>query len=64
MAAEPNLPAEFTDLTVTRVFRGATYRIAMKRTGERSVSVNGERINGNVVPPVAGSDVVEVEVTF
>ena len=39
LAIEPHLPAEFTDLTVTRVFRGTTYRIGMKRTGERSVSV-------------------------
>ncbi len=64
LAIEPHLPAEFTDLTVTRVFRGTTYRIGMKRTGERSVSVNGERIDGKVVPAVADGGIAEVEVTF
>ena len=65
LAIEPHLPEQFTDLTVTRVFRGVTYRIAMKRTGERTVSVNGEQLAGNVVPvPTDDTKLVEVAVTF
>ena len=30
LAIEPHLPERFDQLTVTRVFRGVTYRIAMK----------------------------------
>ncbi len=43
LAIEPHLPERFDQLTVTRVFRGVTYRIAMKRTGERTVSVDGSQ---------------------
>ena len=50
---------------MTRVFRGVTYRITMKRTGERTVSVNGEQLAGNVVPvPTDDTKLVEVAVTF
>ena len=53
-----------TSSTVTRVFRGVTYRIAMKRTGERTVSVDGAKIGGNVVPALSDAKSVDVEVTF
>ncbi len=65
LSIEPHLPAEFTDVKVTRVFRGVTYRIEMKRTGERCLTVNGVKMNGNVVPiPADGTTEVEVAVTF
>ena len=65
LAIEPHLPAKFTHLTVTRVYRGATYRITMDRTGERSVSVDGQRLDGNTVPvPADATKPVEVAVTF
>ena len=57
-------PERFDQLTVTRVFRGVTYRIAMKRTGERTVSVDGAKIGGNVVPALSDAKSVDVEVTF
>ncbi len=41
LAIEPHLPARFTHLTVTRVYRGATYHITMDHTGQRSVAVDG-----------------------
>ena len=65
LAIEPHLPAKFTHLTVTRVYRGATYHITMDRTGERSVSVDGQRLDGNTVPvPADATKPVEVAVTF
>lgn len=65
LAIEPHLPERFDQLTVTRVFRGATYRIAMKRTGERTVSVDGKLLDGDIVPvPSDGAKPVEVAVTF
>ena len=64
LAIEPHLPERFTELVVTRVFRGTTYRIHMKRTGERTVSVDGKQPNGNVVPAQESNSSVEVEVTF
>ena len=41
-----------------------TYRIAMKRTGERTVRVDGAKIGGNVVPALSDAKSVDVEVTF
>ena len=65
LAIEPLLPEQFTDLPVTRVFRGVTYRIAMQRTGERTGRVNGEQLAGNVVPvPTDDTKLVKVAVTF
>ena len=64
LAIEPHLPERFDQLTVTRVFRGVTYRIAMKRSGERTVSVDGAKIGGNVVPALSDAKSVDVEVTF
>ena len=65
LAIEPHLPAEYTDLTVTRVYRGVTYRIAIKYTGSRTLTVNGSPVEGCVVPiPTEGTTSVSVEVTF
>ena len=44
--------------------RPTLYRIAMKRTGERTVSVDGAKIGGNVVPALSDAKSVDVEVTF
>ena len=65
LKVEPHLPATFTDLTVTRVFRGVTYTIHMARTGSRSLTVDGTAIEGNVVPlPTGDATTVSVEATF
>ena len=65
LAIEPHLPAEYTDLMVTRVYRGVTYRITLKRTGERTLTVDGTPVDGTVVPiPAEGTNSVDVVVTF
>jgi cellobiose phosphorylase len=62
---EPHLPAQFTDLSITRLFRGHWYDISLKRTGVSSMTVNGESVSGNIVSPNVSSDErVSVEVTF
>ena len=45
LAIEPHLPARFTHLTVTRVYRGATYHITMDRTGH----LLGRELTGKTV---------------
>jgi len=62
---DPVLPADWTGFTVTRRFRGATYRISVTKpaggTGRvRSLTVDGARVDGNVVPPASPGAVVEV----
>jgi cellobiose phosphorylase len=60
----PVIPASWPGFTATRVFRGATYRIAVERRGPGnavSLTVDGRPITGDVVPlPLAGQKEVEV----
>ena len=60
------LPAAWGDVAVTRRFRGATYRIRVRKavggTGRvTDLVVNGARIEGTVIPPAPAGTVVEVE---
>lgn len=67
LLVEPHLPAEYTDLTVTRVFRGVTHRIHMRRTGVRSLTVAGQPVDDNVIAapePGTVGGIVDVDVTF
>ena len=63
---DPCLPAELRDLTVTRTFRGCTYKIRIRNTGiasaDRKVLVNGKPASSNIVPPQAGGGQIEVEI--
>ncbi len=64
---DPCLPTDWEGFTAERRFRGATYRIAVrKRRGAHGrascLVVDGERIGGNVVPTQPVGRVVEVEV--
>ena len=64
LAIEPHLPERVRpadrDARVPR--RDLPHR--MKRTGERTVSVDGAKIGGNVVPALSDAKSVDVEVTF
>ena len=62
---DPCLPADWEGFTAERRFRGATYRIAVhKQPGVRgrvtSLVVDGERVEGSLIPPAAGGATVEV----
>ncbi|HZY45125.1 MAG TPA: glycosyl transferase, partial [Anaerolineae bacterium] len=64
----PVIPTKWPGFSATRVFRGVTYRIEVKRVGRGnnvSLRVNGELIAGNVVSlPADGQAEVSVEVTL
>ena len=64
----PVIPSDWPGLTATRVFRGVTYHITVKRAGAgNSVSlvVDGQPVAGDVVPlPPDGTTEVSVEVTL
>ena len=57
---DPCLPSEWNDVTVQRVFRGKTYHINIKRTGNNKVILNGTEMPSNVV--LGDLDVNEVTV--
>ncbi len=62
----PTIPKRWGSFTVTRRFRGATYRISVKRAGKGSraaIRVDGQVQAGNILPlPRPGQTEIEVEV--
>ena len=58
----PCLPDELEEYTVLRRFRGSEYTIHVKRTGEKSLRVDGMPVSGNTVP-LSKQETVQVEVT-
>jgi cellobiose phosphorylase len=60
----PVLPSTWPGYTATRRFRGATYSITARRdeVGESRLLVNGELIEGTLVPLAAPGSTVRVEV--
>ena len=61
----PVIPSEWSGFQVTRLFRGTTYEISVKRNGPGNhvhLEVNGKAVAGTVVPlPAVGTPKVEVK---
>lgn len=59
LSINPCVPAELSDYSVVRQFRGSTYNIHVtKASGKSGLYVNGSAVSGNLVPaPKAGSTV-------
>jgi cellobiose phosphorylase len=64
----PVIPGDWRGFTATRVFRGVTYHITVKRAGPGNVVmlvVDGQPVAGNIVPlPPEGTTEVTIEVTL
>ena len=60
---DPCLPEEMKEYTVTRRYRGAVYRVHVTKTGEYSLSVDGQAVAGKRIPMVEGKAEYRVEVT-
>ncbi|HWS38570.1 MAG TPA: glycosyl transferase, partial [Actinoplanes sp.] len=59
---DPVLPADWAGFAATRHFRDATYEITVSGTGRVThLLVDGERIDGNLIPPAPPGAVVRVE---
>jgi cellobiose phosphorylase len=63
---DPVLPAAWAGYTATRRFRGATYRISVRKPPGQAgrvslVCVDGEPIEGTLVPPAPAGATVQVE---
>jgi cellobiose phosphorylase len=66
LRVDPVLPRDWTGFTASRRFRGATYRIrVVKAEGAAgrvsTLTVNGARIEGNIVPVACAGSSVDVE---
>jgi len=58
---DPCLPDEITGYTARRLYRGAVYEITVEKGGS-SVLVNGEQIDGNIIPVAEAGSTVNVHV--
>ena len=58
----PCFPDDWSGYTVIRRFRGTEYTVHVKRTGVRSMTVDGVAVEGNVAP-LTDKTAVTVEVT-
>ena len=63
LLVKPCIPDELTEYTVLRRFRGTEYTIHVKRTGESSMTVDGVKVSGNLIP-LSEKSHVTVEVTL
>lgn len=63
LVVDPCVPEDWNSFTVYRKFRGTEYEISFEHTGKKSLTVDGERVEGNVVPLKDTDKVVSVKVT-
>jgi cellobiose phosphorylase len=63
LVVKPCIGAEVPEFTITRKCRGAEYRITVKNSGGSNarLSVNGQPIDGNVIPYAAPGEIVNVQ---
>ena len=60
---EPHLPKEMTNIKVTRIFRGIKYKIEIfNNNSPYQLFIDGERINGSIIPYNKSSQEVNVKV--
>ncbi len=64
LRVSPCVPKALDDFTVTRLFRGAEYTIHVKRTGSRSMAVDGKPVEGDTLPLLPSGSHARVEVTL
>jgi cellobiose phosphorylase len=66
---DPQIPAQWKSYSVTRVFRGATYKISVENpegvnSGIKEITVDGKRIEGNLIKPHQDGRMHEVHVVL
>ena len=66
LSVDPCVPADFGNFEITRKFREGTYNISVKQNGTqkgvKKLIVDGQEIQGTVIPYVAGKKEYNVEV--
>ena len=66
---DPSIPKAWDGYTVTREFRGETYKITVKNpnhvsTGVAKMTVDGQEVAGNIIPLAGDNKIHEVEVVL
>ncbi len=66
LMVDPCIPQDWGKYEVTRKFRGSTYHIVVKNPrhvnkGISSLTVNGRKVQGNIIPPQRSPKTIQVE---
>ncbi len=64
LRVKPCLPDELPECTVRRTFRGSEYAIHIRRTGKRSMTVDGRQTEGDIIPLFQPGAKVSVDLTI
>jgi cellobiose phosphorylase len=69
LAIDPHLPEGWANVSATRPFRGDTYEVTIESTGRtgatvRQITLDGESVDGSVIPPVGDGQLHKVHVTL
>lgn len=69
LSIDPSIPKEWSGFKVSRRFRGALYNIEVRNPdgvshGLKEVTVNGERVDGNIVPQQEAGGAHQIVVTL
>lgn len=64
LRVDPCLPSEWDEVEVSRIYRGATYNITIKKTGVKSVVMDGKTLEDNLLPITPAGSVHTVELTY
>lgn len=59
---DPNLPSSWESAKIIRRFRGALFEVSFRKTGEESISVNGDMFESKVIADIESGRKYEVEV--
>ena len=60
---EPCFPDDWAGYTVIRKFRGTEYTVNVKRTGAKSMTVDGVSVEGNIAP-LTDKEICTVDITL
>ena len=66
LVIQPQLPSHWSQVKITREFRGATFRIAMRReagSAQITVTVDGQAVSSNRVTSIQAGRTYHVEVS-
>ncbi len=60
----PCLPSVWDSVDISRIYRGATYNIAIRKTGEKKIVVDGAEQESNIIPVFEKGTLHTVEYCF
>jgi cellobionic acid phosphorylase len=64
LKVDPKLPSHWDEMKATRLFRGAIFEVEIKRSGTEKVevTVDGDKIDGNIIKNAESGKTYKVEV--